>query len=165
MPFSDFSNVINIMARRTGCRDKAQSLIQEAITRLLKQDTKQLDKNKETENRALILKTANNLLIDLYRREKVCQFTALPEEESAIYAQEHLNPESTLMAQQQLDALEQCVASLPEKCRETFVLYKYKCLSQAQIAEHMQISQSMVEKHLIKAMSRCREILIANEEY
>ncbi|MGS0497593.1 RNA polymerase subunit sigma-24 [Pseudoalteromonas sp. S1727] len=163
MPFLDFSNVVNIMTRRTGCRDKAQSLIQEAIARLLKQDTKQFNTNKETENRALILKTANNLLIDLYRREKVCQFTALPEEESALYAQEHLNPESKLMAQQQLDALENCIANLPDKCREAFVLYKFKCLSQAQIAEHMDISQSMVEKHLVKAMSRCREILLTDE--
>lgn len=163
MPFSDFSNVVNIMTRRTGCRDKAQGLIQEAIARLLKQDVKQLEQDNKGQSRALILKTANNLLIDLYRREKVCQFTALPEEENALYAQEHLNPETKLMAQQQLEALEQCVASLPEKCREAFVLYKFKCLSQAQVAEHMQISQSMVEKHLIKAMSRCREILLTDE--
>ncbi|KPH64551.1 hypothetical protein AMS58_12375 [Pseudoalteromonas porphyrae] len=160
MPFTDYSQVVKIMSRRTGCRDKAQSLIQEAIARLLKQGKRQSSNPEKQVNRALILKTANNLFVDLYRREKICQFTPLPDEESSIYELPHLDPETTLIAQQELAQLEKCIASLPEKCREAFILYKFKCLSQTQIAEHMQISQSMVEKHLLKAMSRCREILL-----
>ncbi|WP_172439698.1 sigma-70 family RNA polymerase sigma factor [Pseudoalteromonas piscicida] len=161
MSLSTYKRAVSIISRRTGCKDKAQNIIQEAIARLIKQGRNKAQQH-STDNldQALILKTANNLLVDLYRRNNVCSFTALPEEESPLFEQAHLNPESKLIAQQEYERLERCIADLPPKCREAFVLHKYKGLNQSQIATHMQISQSMVEKHIIKAMKRCREVLL-----
>ena len=42
------------------------------------------------------------------------------------------------------------------KCRTVFLLHKFKNLSHAEIAARFGISKNMVEKHIIKAMARCK---------
>jgi RNA polymerase sigma-70 factor (ECF subfamily) len=44
------------------------------------------------------------------------------------------------------------MAKLPPKCREAFELRKFGELSQREIAQRMQLSESTVEKHLVKAL-------------
>ena len=44
------------------------------------------------------------------------------------------------------------LSMLPPKCRQAFELRKFDGLSQREIAARMGISQSTVEKHLIKAL-------------
>ena len=45
------------------------------------------------------------------------------------------------------------VSMLPETCRKVFVLKKVYGLSQKEIAQHMGIAESTVEKHIAKGMS------------
>ncbi|MER2300157.1 MAG: sigma factor-like helix-turn-helix DNA-binding protein, partial [Pseudomonas sp.] len=41
-------------------------------------------------------------------------------------------------------------------CRDCFLLRKLDGLSHQQIAEHLGISRSLVEKHIVNAMRHCR---------
>lgn len=59
-------------------------------------------------------------------------------------------------ARRNLDTLEAAVAALPEKCRTVFLLSRVEGLSNAQVAQRCGISVKMVEKHLAKAIVRCR---------
>lgn len=61
---------------------------------------------------------------------------------------------------QQMEAFGHAVASLPEKCRRVFLLSKLYGLKQKEVASHMNISQSTVEKHLAKAIVVCRDYMI-----
>lgn len=59
-------------------------------------------------------------------------------------------------ARRNLDTLEAAVAALPPKCRTVFLLSRVEGLSNAQVAQRCGISVKMVEKHLAKAIVRCR---------
>ena len=57
---------------------------------------------------------------------------------------------------QRLDNLQRALAELPAICRSSFLLRKLDGLSHSQIAEHLNISRSLVEKHIVNAMKHCR---------
>lgn len=52
--------------------------------------------------------------------------------------------------------------SLPERCREVFILSRFKKMKNREIAEHLGISVSMVEKHIRKALNAFTEALNEN---
>lgn len=72
-----------------------------------------------------------------------------------------LSPEAELDLWQSdvAKALEEAIASLPEKCREVFVLSKIEGLKNREIAEKLNISEKTVERHMSIALSKLREEL------
>lgn len=57
------------------------------------------------------------------------------------------------------------VASLPEKCRQVFLLRKIHGLAHKEIAERMGLSLSSVEKYVRQGIVTCRDYLAEREEY
>ncbi|QBQ42619.1 RNA polymerase sigma factor [Sphingobacterium psychroaquaticum] len=57
-----------------------------------------------------------------------------------------------------IDIVTNEIENLPEKCREVFKLSRSEYLSNKEIAEKMQISESTVEKHINKAIKRLRDV-------
>ena len=60
---------------------------------------------------------------------------------------------------QRLEQLKRVVAELSPRRREALMLHRFEGLSQAQIAERMGISVSMVEKHIAQALLHCKQHL------
>jgi RNA polymerase sigma-70 factor (ECF subfamily) len=93
-----------------------------------------------TEPRALLYRTARNLVIDQYRRSEVRNTYAAAEGDSSIDAAdlasgpEALEPEVAAMSSQTVDALLAAIGELPLRCREAFILHKFDGLSQAEVA-------------------------------
>ena len=56
-------------------------------------------------------------------------------------------------------AIQEAIATLPEKCREVFVLSKIEGLKNREIAEKLNISEKTVERHMSIALSKLREEL------
>ncbi|MGH6860328.1 MAG: sigma-70 family RNA polymerase sigma factor [Phyllobacterium sp.] len=108
--------------------------------------------------RAFIFRVADNLAIDHLRKEasRARYFTTeqIPERAMDAPLQDRV-----LDYRQRLALLEQAIAELPPKCRETFLMHKYDGLSHAEIARELHISRSMVEKHIMKALAHCRDRL------
>ncbi|WP_168196302.1 RNA polymerase sigma-70 factor [Echinicola soli] len=81
----------------------------------------------------------------------------------------HLNTISTLEllyhAEDEMDANElesQIMASLehlPERCREVFVLSRFKNMSNSEIAKRLMLSNRTVENQLYRAIKHLREVL------
>lgn len=61
--------------------------------------------------------------------------------------------EAQAMAEQQRMALKQAVAELPERTREIFRLNRIEGMTHAEVARHLEISDSSVQKHLSKALA------------
>ncbi len=61
-----------------------------------------------------------------------------------------------------IDVVSNEIENLPEKCRNVFKLSRIEYLTNKEIAERMAISESTVEKHINKAISRLRSVLRKN---
>jgi RNA polymerase sigma-70 factor (ECF subfamily) len=68
----------------------------------------------------------------------------------------HLQPEAVYATREVFRAYATAIAALPPRCREAFCLHVFGELSNGEIARRMNISVSMVEKHLIRGKAACR---------
>ncbi len=143
------------LTRQVNDRDAAADLVQESYARVLAvQESGQAVRDV----RALLYRTARNLVIDRHRRAEVRRhddLDALPEAEHPP-APQHLQPEEALESLQVVRAYVAAIEALPPRCREAFVLHVFDELSHAQIARRMGISVSMVEKHMVRGMVACQ---------
>jgi RNA polymerase sigma-70 factor (ECF subfamily) len=147
--------LLNFLTRQVNDRDTAADLAQESFVRVL---SAQSSGRAVMDMRALLYRTARNLLIDQHRRNEVRRhddLDAIPENRHPP-APPHLQPEEALASSQVVRAYVSAIEALPARCREAFVLHVFDELSHAQIARHMDISVSMVEKHVVRGMVACK---------
>jgi len=109
------------------------------------------------EPRALLYRTARNLMVDHHRRGRVHGLRQL-EACDALPGADCDQPDNRLADQQEVARLLAAVETLPPRCREAFVLHKFDGLPQAEVARRMGITVNMVEKHIIRALLACRRI-------
>ncbi len=150
------TELLNFLCRLVGDRETAADLTQESFLRVL--SAQSLGKA-VVEPRALLYRVARNLVVDQHRRIQVRRhddLDAIAEHQLAA-APRHLQPEEALASQQVIRAYLSTIEALPPRCREAFVLFVFDDFSHADIARHMGISVSMVEKHIIRAMVACRQ--------
>ena len=148
--------LLNFLTRQVNDRHAAADLAQESYVRVL---TLQQGGQVVRDVRALLYRTARNLVIDQHRRRSVRQHEhlhGLAEAEQPL-APDHLQPEEALAALQVARAYISTIEALPLRCRDAFVLHIFNEWSQAQIAQHMGISVSMVEKHIVRGMVACKQ--------
>lgn len=154
-----YRELLNFLSRSVQDRDTAADLAQESYARVL---AAQQTGEAVHDPRALLYRTARNLVIDQHRRSSIRAEleTAAPAagDEPAL---EHLpgpralEPETILASREGLAALVATIDQLPPRCREAFMLYKFDGLSYAQIAAQMGISTRTVEMQLQIAMEAC----------
>ncbi|MBS7778814.1 sigma-70 family RNA polymerase sigma factor [Acidovorax sp. CCYZU-2555] len=140
-------------------RETAADIAQESYARLLA-----VQQSGETvaEPRALLYRTARNLLIDQHRRGEVrgahlsLESDAVEDPIDLVAGPQALEPEAAAMSAQSVDALLAAIGALPLRCREAFMLHKFDGLSQAEVARQMGISVTMVERHIKLGMQACR---------
>lgn len=148
--------LLSFLTHQVNDRELAADLAQESFLRVL---TAQGAGQVVLDMRALLYRTARNLIVDQYRRDSVRRHEALDAVPEAQHppAPRHLEPEAALASQQVIQAYVAAIEALPPRCREAFVLYVFDELSQAEIARQMSVSVSMVEKHIVRGMLACRQ--------
>ncbi|MEG0859774.1 MAG: sigma-70 family RNA polymerase sigma factor [Pseudomonas sp.] len=108
--------------------------------------------------RAWLSSVARGLLIDRFRRQKLeaayLQALAQLPEPQAPSAERQLMLLQTLM---QIDAL---LDGLPQKVRMAFLLSRLEGMSYQDIASHLGVSLSSVEKYMAKAIRHCYRITL-----
>ena len=113
--------------------------------------------------KAYLFRIAKNIALNRLTR-KSSQITSFIEDLSdsaVIYSETNAADEAE--AQETLGIYCEAVASLPEKCRQVFLLRKVHGLSHKEIAEHMSLSVSSVEKYLRTGVLTCAEYLRERE--
>ena len=113
--------------------------------------------------KAYLFRIARNLaLTELTRKSK--KITDYLEECDASVVKEcGAAADSEVEAQESLGLYCEAVAALPEKCRQVFLLRKVHGLAHKEIAEHMSLSVSSVEKYLLRGMVECKAFVQAYE--
>lgn len=155
-PDALLQELLRFLTLRLNCRETAADLAQETFLRLHKFALE----NPPDNPRALAFRIAENLAIDHQRKTSFRRrFHAEVEEDSVADCVPcpHPGPEQTAMAKQRFDQLRQALDELPEPCRSVFLLHSIEGLSYSQIAARLNISKSMVGRHLAKALLHCTQ--------
>lgn len=102
-----------------------------------------------------LLRCAGNLAIDHLRsegsRERAAE-AVLPVDAAAM-AQA---PEQAVEVDHDLQRIEAALRALPERTRQIFLLNRIHGCKYGEIAKAMQLSQSAVEKHMMRALEACK---------
>ena len=119
------------------------------------------DRAKVQQPRAFLFQMARNLLRDHWRRQQVRQSVHADqvEREDEPLSDERDDPMLAAHRLQRLEQLKTVLAELSPRRREALILHRFEGLSQAQIAQRMGISVSMVEKHIAFALLHCKQHL------
>lgn len=152
-----YRELLAFLSRKIPDRSEAADLVQESYARLFaaeKAGTIARDP------RALLYKTARNLVIDQGRRGDVRNRYSAPDDELAqepdeVVGPDAFEPDVALQSQQLVQAMLATIDSLPPRCRQAFVLHKFDGLSHAEVAAQMGVTIKMVEHHVKMAMRAC----------
>ena len=119
------------------------------------------EKEKAIEHpKAYLFAVAKNLALNELTK-KCRQLTSYIEECSPVEQEEEgASLESEVEADRSFELYCKAVAELPEKCRQVYLLRKVHGLKHKEIAKHLGISLSSVEKHLKLGAESCRDYLI-----
>lgn len=102
--------------------------------------------------RAYMFRVARSVILQQLRRARIVTIEAVAEMDQLAIETTQAGPEQHAASHQALRQTGEMIAALPARCRQAFMLRKIDGLSQREIAQHMSISESTVEKHLSKAL-------------
>lgn len=140
--------LLTYFMRRVSIKAEAEDLTQETFLRLARRAGAPDIKNAE----AFLFQTAVNLLRDRARREKT-RFDNHIELAERQNSAEVLSPERVVMGREALQMVLAALENLSEKTRDVFLLHRLENMKYREIAELYGISESAVEKHMIKALA------------
>jgi len=104
------------------------------------------------EPRAYLFTMARSLVHQHLRRAQVVAIETVAELDGLGVEAPRASPERFASSRQQLALAQRLLAGLPGRCREVFQMRRIEGLSQREVAARLRISQSTVEKHMIKAL-------------
>lgn len=106
--------------------------------------------------RAYVFKTANNLAINrLLQRQRRHECAAADSAIVSLVSNEP-TPEDNLQYEERLNAIAGAIDELPPKCRKAFILYKFRFLGYREVADRMNLTESMIRKYVLRAIRHCR---------
>jgi RNA polymerase sigma-70 factor (ECF subfamily) len=139
-----WSDLLRQIARRTGNQAEAEDLLHSAYLRLESYRTE----NVVHDPAAFLVRTAFNISIDNYRRSKKFQ----DDDGDAMVAPD-LSPlqDEVLASRARLERVKEGLMQMSPKTREIFLMHRLNNYKYHEIASHLNISESSVEKHIAKA--------------
>lgn len=109
--------------------------------------------------KAFLFRTARNLALKHLDKCSTRLVDYLEDFESSEVLVDERSAEDAAEAQEQFAIFCRAVSTLPLQCRRAFILRKVYGLTHKEIAEHLEISVSTVEKHLANGISRCSDYM------
>lgn len=141
------------LTQQTRSLDDAEDLMQEIFLRLWRMGAR----SEIRSFKAFAFKMACNLVKDRSRRTYTRMMRqAVPAGEVELSDMGEGEPSGIVDSLQMLGIVAETMATLRPSTREAFLLYRLEACSHAQIAAHMGISVSMVEKHVSQANTALR---------
>ena len=92
--------------------------------------------------------------LQLVEQHSLDQLTSAGGQEELYYADFNLNPEYSLLYKELQEQINIVINDLPVRCREVFLMSRFKKMKNREIADALHISTTAVEKHIAKALAR-----------
>jgi RNA polymerase sigma-70 factor (ECF subfamily) len=99
-----------------------------------------------------VLKTASNVLADRMRHRSARRMDTHVVFDPDIHGEEEFDPGRILSGKEELNATIAALLCLPERTRTVFLLRRLEGYKVRDIASHLGVSVSAVEKHLVRAI-------------
>lgn len=155
---AEYRRLLRTLRRRVG-PNEAPDLVQEAFMRLLRSGA--FDRVEYP--RPYLARIAQNLLIERARKimreggtacqfDETCDAPVAPEQERQV--------EATEMRR----AYRRALRPLSRKTRRIFLMHRLRGMTYRNIADELGISAKAVEKHMGRALARCRRVALAHRE-
>jgi len=141
------------LIQRNHCPETAADILQDAFIRLLNSKTKDEIKNP----RAFLYRIVSNLAIDYHRSHNRRQAKHVDESQLADLPEQAPTLEHQVYTQEKIEFLKQAVSELPPRCKQVFIMHKFRNYPYSRIMTELGISESTVLKHIVKAMTHCRK--------
>jgi RNA polymerase sigma-70 factor (ECF subfamily) len=142
-----------LVSRRVGCRATAADLVQDLFVRFWRRPLVQVE-----ELNTYLMRCAGNIAIDHLRNEgtRARLHEALISDEQELCSDA---PQAALEASNDLRHIEAALRGLPDRTRQIFLLNRIHGRKYGEIATVMGLSQSAVEKHMMRALQACKASL------
>jgi len=145
----------SLLLRKSGDPHLAADLTQESFLRLAERRSDQPIDNIP----GWLHRTAHNLLIDHYRRERRHKTDAVCCNVLYEFIEPGPGPEEQLLDTRQRQHLRQAITELSPRTQAVFRLNRLAGQTHAEVAQHLNICASSVQKHLTLALAYLRERL------
>ena len=147
--FEKFSPILVRHFRKRGMGAEAEDLTQEVFIKL----QAIIDGGSIENIDGYIFRIANSVLVDRVRSARSRgglhgQIPADFDDETQV------SPETSLMAREEWVRFVSCLEALPTRTREAFYLHRFEGMNYLQIAKHMSISVSAVDKLIGRAIAK-----------
>ena len=134
--------------RRVREDHEVEDLVQDVFARVVARDSTEPVGNLGS----YILRTAMSVLADRSRRRATRQADLHVVLDTDRHGDEELDPERILSGKEELNAATGALLALPERTRTVFILRRLEGYRHGDIARHLGISISAVEKHMVRAI-------------
>ncbi len=140
----------SLVSRRVGCRATAADLVQDLFLRFWRKPQVEIEALD-----SYLMRCAGNIAIDHLRSEGARERVNdnLPE---PLELPQESQPQAALEASSDLRRIEAALRELPERSRHIFLLNRIHGRTYGEIAKVMGLSQSAVEKHMMRALEACK---------
>jgi RNA polymerase sigma-70 factor (ECF subfamily) len=125
-----------------------EDMVQDVFARMVARDSPEPIANLG----GYILKTALSVLADRARLRSSRGAGLQVAYDSELHGEEEIDPERVLVGREDLHAATASLFGLPERTRTVFVLRRLEGQTYRDIARHLGISVSAVEKHMVRAI-------------
>lgn len=135
------------------CQDIAEEIVQESFIKFSFEFKKQIIEHP----RCFLFRIARNLALDYLKHQKVTDSYAQSKDPALVPITESPSLEQLAAEQQRLEILRKVIDELPPRCRQAFTLHNIHGMSYSEIARELAISESGVEKHIMRGLLHCRK--------
>lgn len=157
-----YDDLLQFLTRRMSDRQRAADVAQETYLKLVKIEQQQT--LSVLHARSFIFRVAGNLAIDTLRREQRMAGNLDDSAAASEVACPAPAPEAALLARERLAQLDEALLQLSPNARQALLLNRVEGLTQAQIAQQLGVSESMVAKYIGQALRHCRDWLKHNHD-
>jgi RNA polymerase sigma factor (sigma-70 family) len=153
--YRKYSAALHRFLGRRVQRDEVADIVQETYCRVLKSE--QVDRIRHP--RAFLFQVAHHVVLNAAKHRRTVGEPAVDVEEIEL-VDEQPSAYRRLKAEQELEIVRAALTELPETCRQVFVMHRFDNRSYAEIAQELELSVSMIEKHVSHALSHLRKKLL-----
>ena len=136
-------------------RESVDDLIQESYLRIWKARAVRPIES----GRRFLFRIARNVALDLIRRGRASPVDSLSRIEELSLIDDRCDAADEAGRRERVELLAGAIASLPDRCREVFILHKLQELSRKEVAARLGLSERTVGVHTDRAVKRCAAYL------